>query len=199
MALTFASSYRSNDAPNRPAPLATALPVGKQGVQIRTLLLPRIRSLGNNPGGQHRLQHQKPMVNEERPPARHGVVGIVIRDGRLLVIRRSLSVEAPGAYCFPGGAIEEGETEDEALRREFQEELGVSVEPVRRVWRSQTDWNVDLSWWLAILPEHASCRPNQEEVDQTHWLTIQEIRELPNLLSSNRRFLDAFRRGDFAM
>jgi len=139
------------------------------------------------------------MVNEEHQSVRHGVVGIVVRDGQLLVIRRSMSVEAPGAYCFPGGAIEDGETEAEALRREFTEELGVSIKPVRRVWRSRTDWNVELAWWLAELPEHRSFRPNLAEVAETHWLTTDEIRGLPNLLSSNLQFLDALQRGDFSL
>lgn len=139
------------------------------------------------------------MVNKEHQSVRHGVVGIVVRDGRLLVIRRSMSVEAPGAYCFPGGAIEEGETEAEALGREFIEELGVSIKSVRRVWRSRTDWNVELAWWLAELPQHASFRPRAKEVASTHWLTIGEIRGLPNLLSSNSQFLDALERGDFSI
>lgn len=139
------------------------------------------------------------MVNGKRESVRQGIVGIVVRDGRLLVIRRSTWVEAPGAFCFPGGAIEDGETEADALRREFREELGVSVEPVRRVWKSRTDWDVDLAWWLAELPVDASFRPRREEVAETHWLTIQEIRGLPELLSSNLQFLDALERGEFSI
>ncbi len=69
------------------------------------------------------------MTNErgEARGRRRGVVGVAVREGQLLVIRRSQTVEAPGAYCFPGGAIDPGETEQDALRREFQEELALTV------------------------------------------------------------------------
>ena len=81
-------------------------------------------------------------------PGRRGVVGVVVRDGRMLVIRRSRSVVAPLVYCFPGGGIEAGESEEEALVREFREEVGVAVRPVRRLWQCVTAWKVDLAWWL---------------------------------------------------
>jgi (d)CTP diphosphatase len=139
------------------------------------------------------------MANRDHEPVRYGVVGIVVRGGRFLVIRRSRSVEAPGAYCFPGGAIEDGETQPEALCREFREELGVSIRPIRRVWQSRTDWSVELAWWLAELPPRSSLQPCHKEVASTHWLTTEQIRGLPNLLSSNGQFLDALQRGEFSI
>jgi 8-oxo-dGTP diphosphatase len=118
-----------------------------------------------------------------------GVVGVIRRGDRLLVIRRSQHVRAPGAYCFPGGAIEEGETESEALRREIREELGCAVTPLRRIWRSCTAWQVDLAWWLADLDPAAELQPNPAEVESCEWLTVAELKDLPQLLSSNRDFL----------
>ena len=63
--------------------------------------------------------------------SRQGAVAVVVRDDRFLVIRRSANVVAPGAFCFPGGGIEAGETEERALVREFREELGATIVPVR--------------------------------------------------------------------
>ena len=53
---------------------------------------------------------------------------IVERDGRYLVARRR-----PGGPCglrweFPGGKVEPGESDSEALSRELREELGVAAE-----------------------------------------------------------------------
>lgn len=124
-------------------------------------------------------------------PRRRGAVAVVVRDRRLLVIERSQRVEAPGAICFPGGGMEAGESEEQAIVRELQEELGVPVEPVRRLWASVTDWRVELSWWLTELDEAHELRPNPGEVAAVHWLTAEEIRVHPQSLSSNIAFLDA--------
>src|ERR1700751_2623495 len=56
-------------------------------------------------------------------------VGAVVKDGqgRLLLIKRG---HAPGAglWSLPGGRIEPGETDAEALVREVREETGLAVE-----------------------------------------------------------------------
>jgi 8-oxo-dGTP pyrophosphatase MutT (NUDIX family) len=130
---------------------------------------------------------------EER---RRGVVAVVVRQGRLLVIRRSQSVVAPGTVCFPGGGIEPGESELDALVREIGEELGSRAVPIRPLWRSVTPWNVALSWWLAELDAVHSLVPNLDEVESIHWLSPRELLEHPELLSSNREFLEAVLRGE---
>lgn len=133
-------------------------------------------------------------------PGRRGAVAICRReDGRMLVIRRARGVVAPGAYCFPGGGIEDGESEEKALRREFREEINVGVRPTRRIWRSRTPWKVELSWWLAELEPGAVPVPNPDEVESIHWLTPDEMARLPELLPSNREFLDRVARGEIRL
>ena len=61
---------------------------------------------------------------------------MIQRDGRYLAIRRAAGVRVPNTWCFPGGEIEDGETQEEALVREMQEELGVRCRPVEPCW----DW-----------------------------------------------------------
>jgi 8-oxo-dGTP diphosphatase len=125
-------------------------------------------------------------------PGSRGVVGVAWRDGRMLVIRRSQSVVAPRIYCFPGGGIEPGESEEDALVREFREEIGATVTPVRLLWRCTTAWKVDLAWWLVELPPEAALRANPAEVESIHWFTPEEMARLPDLLESNREFLKWF-------
>lgn len=122
---------------------------------------------------------------------RRGAVAVVLRHGRLLVIRRSPHVVAPGALCFPGGGIEAGESEAEALVREVREELGATVRPLSRVWQSVTAWNVEIAWWSAALEEDAELVPNPAEVEAVHWFTPQALLARGDLLESNRLFLEA--------
>ena len=126
---------------------------------------------------------------------RRGVVVVVMRDERFLVIRRSEHVRAPGTHCFPGGHIEPGESEADAARREMIEELAVEATPLRLLWRSVTPWSVELAWWLAEIARSADLVPNPLEVETFHWLTADEILRLPDLLASNREFLDAWESG----
>jgi len=138
---------------------------------------------------------------EEIPddPGRRGAVAVCVRDGRMLVIRRSRSVVAPLTYCFPGGGIEGDETEQQTLIRELREEIAVEVRPLRPIWRCVTDWKVELAWWLADLPPDAVPVANPAEVESIHWYTPAEMLRLPDLLPSNREFLELVLRGEIEL
>lgn len=57
------------------------------------------------------------------------VSAAIVRDGKLLVVRRARK-PALNLYSFPGGGVEAGETLSEAVTREVREETGLDVEPV---------------------------------------------------------------------
>ena len=58
-----------------------------------------------------------------------GVGGVVVRDGRALLVRRG-KPPLYGRWVVPGGTVELGETLEEALVREVREETGLEVEPI---------------------------------------------------------------------
>ncbi len=55
---------------------------------------------------------------------RPGSYGVIIKDNRIAVVKSSIYHR----YFLIGGAIEKGETEAEALRREAIEEIGFEIE-----------------------------------------------------------------------
>lgn len=55
------------------------------------------------------------------------VAAAIARDGRYLVARRTRPADVAGRWEFPGGKVEPGETEAQALAREIREELGVEI------------------------------------------------------------------------
>ncbi len=55
----------------------------------------------------------------------------IVKDGKVLLIRESAKYAGGanhGKYDFPGGKIEVGESVQQAIRREAQEEVGLDVE-----------------------------------------------------------------------
>ncbi len=53
------------------------------------------------------------------------VAAVIERAGRILVCQRTAAQPHPLKWEFPGGKVEPGETPDEALARELEEELGI--------------------------------------------------------------------------
>ncbi len=74
-------------------------------------------------------------------PTVNVVVAVIRRKGKVFLQRRPLSDENFGGYWeCPGGGVERGETDEEALRRELREELGIRevfITPDRPIWRGQ--------------------------------------------------------------
>ena len=135
------------------------------------------------------------MANRPRQPDGrvHGVIVACRResDGRFLCIRRSDRVPAPMKVCFPGGAVEVGEAQPTALVREMREELGVSVEPIRRVWHWDSPGDLTLWGWTATCPPSDALTPDAFEVADVLWLLPAEVVEHPDAMPSNRDFVAA--------
>jgi ADP-ribose pyrophosphatase YjhB (NUDIX family) len=90
-------------------------------------------------------------------------VGAVVHDaqGRLLLIRRG-HAPSEGMWSVPGGRMEPGETEREAVVRELAEETGLVVRPVRPLGAVRVDGDgvvFTVTDWLCTLAE-----PGQQPV-----------------------------------
>ena len=56
------------------------------------------------------------------------VAALIERDGRYLITQRRETAVLPLLWDFPGGRVEDGESDEAALAREVQERLGAAVE-----------------------------------------------------------------------
>lgn len=66
---------------------------------------------------------------------RPAIYGVLLKGDEVLLVRAPPTATiAPGVVGFPGGGIELGEAPVAALCREFTEETGLVVEPVRLLW-----------------------------------------------------------------
>lgn len=71
------------------------------------------------------------------------VCGALVKDGRVLIARRVSDV-ADGWYEFPGGKIEPGETAQEALIREWQEEMRIRIRDIQYLASGQDQQGEDM-------------------------------------------------------
>lgn len=55
------------------------------------------------------------------------ICGIIQKEGQILLAQRNQQKHLAGYWEFPGGKLEENETEEECLKREIKEELGVEI------------------------------------------------------------------------
>jgi 8-oxo-dGTP diphosphatase len=58
---------------------------------------------------------------------KRSVAGIAIEGNTIFIAQRKDGGDLGGKWEFPGGKVEEGETDGQALVREYQEEFGVNV------------------------------------------------------------------------
>lgn len=56
------------------------------------------------------------------------IVAIIEQDGAILIARRKQGKQHPGSWEFPGGTLEDGETPEQCLKRELEEELTIKTE-----------------------------------------------------------------------
>jgi len=116
------------------------------------------------------------------------VAGIAIKDGLALVARRLPGGEMGGTWEFPGGKLESGEDDAQALVREFDEEFGVAIrvgEKLGQAWFEHSGKHYELSA-VKIDLEHDSLE--LREHSETRWVGSMEIADL-KLTDSDRSLL----------
>ena len=73
------------------------------------------------------------------------VCGILIWNDKVLIGKRKLTNQhQPGKWEFPGGKMEEGETVDETIIREFKEELDIDIYPFHE-FRTLSEDNIEFT------------------------------------------------------
>jgi 8-oxo-dGTP diphosphatase len=109
---------------------------------------------------------------------RVSVVGAaLLRDGKVLASRRTAPAHLAGLWEFPGGKVEGDETDEQALARELDEELGCTAAIGPRLGGDLLIGETAvLRVYLATL---LSGEPQLVDHDEHRWLGVHELDEVP--------------------
>ncbi|MGD1944333.1 MAG: A/G-specific adenine glycosylase [Leptolyngbyaceae cyanobacterium] len=140
------------------------------------------------------VQLEIPMT-EARAPLPHKQIGVGVvwnEQGQILIDRRLQEGLLGGLWEFPGGKIEPGETVEDCIRRELQEELAIEVEVGDRLMtinHTYTHFKVTLNVFHC---RHTAGEPQPIECDEVRWVEVSELEEFP-FPKANSQIIDAIK------
>ncbi len=134
----------------------------------------------------HDKNRKKYSVLKSKLRFRPSIYGIIIRGNSIL-----LSKQWDG-YDFPGGGIEKGETQEEALKREIKEETGLDVKVGKlvdcfdsffRPYFVKEFWHCHLMYFLCKNPKGKISKDNFDEyekkyADLAEWIPLNKINKI---------------------
>lgn len=112
---------------------------------------------------------------------KHSVAGIVYSDSLFFIARRLPTGDMGGRWEFPGGKVEENETFEQALEREYLEEFCIKVsvgKPIAEVKFFHKEKPIALHAYEIMFPEDDYSWVLSEHTD-VKWATLEEISMLP--------------------
>jgi mutator protein MutT len=121
------------------------------------------------------------------------VAAVIEKDGCYLLCRRPPHKRHGGLWEFPGGKIEEGESDLNAANRELTEELGVKVSSVAPPRFSMAD--PGSQFVIEFMPVEIDGSPRCIEHSEMRWVSLSEMPHL-DLAPSDRRFVEHLLTGD---
>lgn len=135
---------------------------------------------------------------ENIPIQKHvGVYGVAIKDGNILLIKKSRGPYA-GMYDLPGGKIEDGEEIEDALHREFVEEVGCEIKELSFLTEAEdsieymhpdqgnTLFEHSGTYYNVVLSDYCEVEETPDEPFDAEWINLQDAYDgkikVPNIV-----------------
>jgi len=117
------------------------------------------------------------------------VMALIRRDQEVLLARSPHF--PPGMYSALAGFVEAGETLEQCVAREVEEEVGVRVSGSR--YFASQPWPFPNSLMIAFVCdwESGEIRPQAGEIEDAKWFDVLQLPKLPSKISIARRLIDA--------
>jgi NAD+ diphosphatase len=114
----------------------------------------------------------------------------LIKRGKQILLARSPHFP-PGMYSALAGFVEPGESLEQCLAREVEEEVGVRISNAR--YFASQSWPFPHSLMIAFVCDWVSgeIRPQETEIEAANWFEVLQLPKLPSKISIARRLIDA--------
>ncbi len=113
----------------------------------------------------------------------------------VLVIKRKNESIHEGKWAFPGGIVKEGESNEIALKREIQEEVGLKINKIIKKISEYTYTRPDGKFTLGIsylVEAEGYVIIDKNEVSDSKWVTVEEFENLDHIEGLEKEIFDAF-------
>lgn len=123
---------------------------------------------------------------------------ILEKDGRIIIAQRKLKDHLAGKWEFPGGKIEAGETPEECLARELNEEFDIKVSVEDFLGSNVHHYNHISIELMAFRTFWIGGRINSTDHKDFRWVTIDEL-ERYDFAIADRQFVERLRSGEIEL
>ena len=100
---------------------------------------------------------------------------IIEKEGKILIARRTADKKLAGKWEFPGGKIEDGESPEECLKRELDEEFGIQTEVGEFITLNKHHYDHISIELMAYRVEYNSGEFTLSDHDAIEWVTPEEL------------------------
>ncbi len=117
-------------------------------------------------------------------------LGLLLRQGKVFIQKRPPGGLMPHLWEFPGGKVEEGETPEAALVREFREELELDIcglDKIARLRHNYTSFKVTLHAYFCTLKDSTQQPVIRTAVD-ARWVTPEALQDFA-FPAANRKLI----------
>lgn len=112
-------------------------------------------------------------------PHKQIAVGILIKNGRVLIAKRRDDQMLGGLWEFPGGKVEPGESADDCVVREFSEEVNIAVEiihPLCQVDHAFSHFSITINVYICGYSHGKAKAVSGSEIK---WVTPEKLTDYP--------------------
>lgn len=118
------------------------------------------------------------------------VSGVIVQDKHYLITQRTATAVLPLLWEFPGGRVEDGESDESALLRELHYRLGIEAEISDLISSTEREYDEYVVHLQLYRCELGAIPPKPLMVRDLRWVTSEEF-EMYNFTPADQAAMDA--------